>query len=672
MIKENIGEKLGNFSVSGRNTYFGTAFSRSLGVVNANDFEKLKNSRVAIPGMGGVGGSHLITLVRAGIGRFRLADYDTFDPVNINRQYGANVNNFGRAKIDVMSQTAYEINPYLEIDKFSSGLSLDNIDKFLEEVDVVIDGLDFFVFDIRRELFMAAHRKGIPVITAGPLGFSSALLVFTSDSMNFDQYFDIQDNDSYLDCILKFAIGLSPRGKHFKYMDDKFVDLAGKRGPSFGSACQLCAGLATTEAVRILLGRGKVKAAPYFHQFDPYTRKYIQGKLSKGNRAYTQRAKLWLVKNLMIERKKTIGPVVPDFPDLRSEGFGAVWDYIIRAGIQAPSGDNCQPWIYIKDDNGITLRLDSKADDSFFNLNQSASIISCGAAVENMVLASKACGFDPMVSVREQSESGLSVKIDLEKDDNIHEPQLFDSIWKRTTNRKPFDKKMVVPGIWETAAESLSDLDGISLHWISDRERLSTFAKAVFIADQVRAERRDLHEFLFEKIRFTREEAALTRDGLPLDNLEAGFVGNYFLKALRKWSVAKVLNTMGASKGIAKIAEQGVLRSGGIGLVCADSYDPDSIFRAGRAFQRSWLTFTHYGIEFQPIAAPALFRMRVLERGDDCFSPEHRQKLKNTWPIIEQCFPGFSNKKPILFFRIGFGKSIKYGTYRRPLESFIS
>ncbi len=663
--------KLRNFAVDGRNKYFGTAFSRSFGVINANDFEILKNSRVAIPGMGGVGGSHLITLVRAGIGRFRIADFDTFDPVNINRQYGANTNSFGRAKIDVMADAASEINPYLEIDKFPEGLSLENIDAFLEGVDVVIDGLDFFVFDIRRKLFMAAHQKGIPVITAGPLGFSSALVVFTPDSMSFDEYFDIREDDSYLDRILKFAIGLSPKGRHFKYMDDKFVDLAGKRGPSFGSACQLCAGLAATESVRILLGRGKVESAPYFHQFDPYTRKYIRGKLRNGNRAFSQKAKLWLIKNVMIERKKTVGPVIPDFPDLRSDGFGVVQDYIVRAGIQAPSGDNCQPWIYGKDDSAITLSLDSEADTSFFNLDQSASTISCGAAVENMVLAAQACGFDPMVSLNEQNESGLTVKVCLEKDDNLHEPQLFDSIWKRCTNRKPFEKTPVVTGIWNNVSEAVSDLNGVSLQWLSERSQLDVFSKAVSLADRVRAERKDLHEFLFDKIRFSRQEAAETRDGLPLDNLEAGIAGNCFLKALKNWPVAKVLNSMGASKGIAKIAEQGVLHSGGIGLICTDSYDRESVFRAGRAIQRSWLMFTHYGIEFQPIAAPALFRMRVLENGSECFSPKHRELIEETWPIIEECFPGFTNKKPILFFRIGFGKSIKYGTYRRSLASFI-
>ena len=671
MIKESVSEKLKAFSVCSRNEYFGAAFCRSLGVINANDFELLKNTRVAIPGMGGVGGAHLITLARAGIGKFRLADFDSFDTVNMNRQYGATVSSLGHAKLEVMVENALEVNPFLEIDTYSEGLTEENIDEFLEGVDAVIDGLDFFVFEIRRKLFKKAYEKGIPVITAGPLGFSSALLVFTSDGMEFDEYFDIRESDSYLDRLLKFAIGLSPKGKHFKYMDDKFVDLAGKRGPSFGSACQICAGVATTEAVRIILGRGKVRPAPYFYQFDPYIRKYICGKLRKGNRNPSQKAKLWLIKNVMINRKKVIGPVCPEFTDLNSQGFENIKDYIIRAGIQAPSGDNCQPWIYKKKDSSIILELDSSADNSFFNLNQSASTISCGAAVENMVLAAQACGYDSKIDFSLKNDSELSVNLRLEKNINSHKHLLYDSIWKRSANRKFFAETPVADGIWNTVTEAVSDLDGVTLYRISERKQLESFSKAVFIADRVRAERKDLHEFLFKKIYFSQAKAAKSRDGFPLRNLEAGLLGNLFLKMLSKWPIAKILNSIGASTGIAKIAEKGILRSGGVGLICADSYEPESILRAGRAFQRAWLTFTHYGIEFQPIAAPALFRMRVLQEGRGKFSLAHQKALESAWPIIEECFPGFANKKPILFFRIGFGKSIRYGTYRKSLASFI-
>ena len=67
------------------------AFSRNIGWVTRAEQAALRNKRVAIAGMGGVGGVHLLTLVRLGIGAFHIADFDTFDVANFNRQVGASI-----------------------------------------------------------------------------------------------------------------------------------------------------------------------------------------------------------------------------------------------------------------------------------------------------------------------------------------------------------------------------------------------------------------------------------------------------------------------------------------------------------------------------------------------------------------------------------------------------
>ena len=67
------------------------AFSRNIGLVTLEEQERLRRSHVAIAGMGGMGGVHLITLARAGIGSFAIADPDCFELANMNRQYGARV-----------------------------------------------------------------------------------------------------------------------------------------------------------------------------------------------------------------------------------------------------------------------------------------------------------------------------------------------------------------------------------------------------------------------------------------------------------------------------------------------------------------------------------------------------------------------------------------------------
>ena len=72
------------------------AFSRNLGWVTEAEQAALRSRRIAIAGLGGVGGSHLLTLTRLGIGKFTIADLDVFELANFNRQAGASLRHVGR------------------------------------------------------------------------------------------------------------------------------------------------------------------------------------------------------------------------------------------------------------------------------------------------------------------------------------------------------------------------------------------------------------------------------------------------------------------------------------------------------------------------------------------------------------------------------------------------
>jgi tRNA A37 threonylcarbamoyladenosine dehydratase len=170
-----------------------TAFSRNIGWITHKEQDTLKSKRIAIAGLGGVGGSHLLTLTRLGIGAFHIADFDKFELPNFNRQAGATLSHLGRHKTDVLAEMAQDINPELEITKFPNGATLDNLSEFLTDVDVYVDGLDFFAFAAREGLFSACTERGIPAITAAPLGMGAALLNFMPGQMTFEDYFQLQD-----------------------------------------------------------------------------------------------------------------------------------------------------------------------------------------------------------------------------------------------------------------------------------------------------------------------------------------------------------------------------------------------------------------------------------------------------------------------------------------------
>jgi molybdopterin/thiamine biosynthesis adenylyltransferase len=260
-----------------------TAFSRTIGWMTAAEQTRLRGKRVAIAGLGGVGGSHLFTLTRLGIQAFHLADMDRFGTENLNRQAGAFQSTIGQPKVDVVSRIARDINPDLDITKFPAGVNADNMEQFLDGVDLYVDGLDFFVLDIRAKLFALCAERGIPAITAAPLGMGAAFLAFLPGQMTFEEYFRL-DGQPMNEQLLRFMVGLAPAVLHQGYLvDPSAVDLVNHHGPSTPMACEMCAGIAGTQALKILLGRGKVLAAPHGLHFDAYRNKFVRTWRPGGN-----------------------------------------------------------------------------------------------------------------------------------------------------------------------------------------------------------------------------------------------------------------------------------------------------------------------------------------------------------------------------------------------------
>lgn len=269
------------------------AFSRNLGLLTPVEQERLRQSRVAVAGMGGVGGLHVQALARLGIGRFALADFDQFEIANLNRQVGATLETLGRPKVDVMAEMVRGINPTAEVRRFPDGIDAGNIDEFLEGATAAVDGVDFFNMDARRLLFRQARLRGVPALTAAPAGFGATLHVFMPTGMSFDEYCDFREGMGLPAQLLQFVLGLAPKRAHAAYFPPNAVDFAARRAPSVAPGCYLAAALVATEVVNLLLERRAVKAAPYFFQFDPLVQTYKVGRLRSGNRHPLQRLKKW-------------------------------------------------------------------------------------------------------------------------------------------------------------------------------------------------------------------------------------------------------------------------------------------------------------------------------------------------------------------------------------------
>lgn len=140
-------------------------FSRTALLLGRDGIRRLQSARVAVFGIGGVGGFTAEALARAGIAQLELFDNDTVSLTNINRQIIALHSTVGRAKVDVMEERLQDINPDIVIGKHRIFYTPENAETVdLSECDYIVDAID--TVSAKLELAVRARALGIPIITA--------------------------------------------------------------------------------------------------------------------------------------------------------------------------------------------------------------------------------------------------------------------------------------------------------------------------------------------------------------------------------------------------------------------------------------------------------------------------------------------------------------------------
>lgn len=140
-------------------------FSRTELLIGQAALEKLQNSRVAIFGVGGVGGYVCEALVRSGVGHFDLIDNDTVSLTNINRQIIALHSTIGKLKVDVMKERMLDINPDVDVLVHPCFYLSETADQFdFSNYDYVVDAIDTVTGKI--EIIVQADAHQVPVISS--------------------------------------------------------------------------------------------------------------------------------------------------------------------------------------------------------------------------------------------------------------------------------------------------------------------------------------------------------------------------------------------------------------------------------------------------------------------------------------------------------------------------
>jgi molybdopterin/thiamine biosynthesis adenylyltransferase len=264
------------------------SFIRNIGIFTETEQEQLKNSTIAVAGVGGVGGLLVERLVRLGVGNIKVTDLGTFEQSNLNRQYGSSVLTLGRYKAEVVYQNMKEIYPEANIYYDNNGITSEaSAIRFVEGADLVVDEKDYGTLKEAIYLQRAARKRGIYYLFAVAIGFGALLTNFDPQGITLEEYDKIPPDED-LERPGELSISnerLMPVVPSYatNAMSMEMVQeiIAGQRpAPTCSVGVGLASVLAAGNAINILLKRKEIVRAPQYTYIDLLDQKFLTGSVS--------------------------------------------------------------------------------------------------------------------------------------------------------------------------------------------------------------------------------------------------------------------------------------------------------------------------------------------------------------------------------------------------------
>jgi nitroreductase len=339
----------------------------------------------------------------------------------------------------------------------------------------------------------------------------------------------------------------------------------------------------------------------------------------------------------------------------------------LEAGIRAPSAENRHFLRFEPLADGMRIvSTDTPTWDAQPH-RRTLALVSLGAVVENVSLASAAGGhalavrwFPDPARIEWMAELRWSPR------DGAGDP-LAEAIGERHTNRRFYSRQAVDPETLKDLTRAASPVPGAALLWLDDPQRRRWALKALRLAETERFRRQALHDELFSAVRFEQGWRTSAAEGLPPGSLEVEPPMRPMFAALRRWPLMKALAHVGVHHTLGlRAADLPCRLAPHLGVIVCDS--PRESMRAlgaGRALQRVWLAATRHGLAFQPMAAaPVLARQRP---GDGWVSAGVRDELRG---LLQQVTAGRADAA-YMFFRLGHAKPPSVVTDRLPLDHYL-
>jgi len=343
---------------------------------------------------------------------------------------------------------------------------------------------------------------------------------------------------------------------------------------------------------------------------------------------------------------------------------------IIEQSINAPSGSNSQPWRFRICGNIIDVIAEPEKDHPILNFRNRGTWIAHGALIENIVISASAFGYKADISIfPDKNEKNVTARISLIPE-QISKDFLYESIEKRTTNRKKF-KNINFSEIQKNEFLSVdAGVNGVEIKFTNDDVKKKSIGKALALNEVMTLENETLHKLFFQEIVWNREEEQTKKAGLYLKTMELASPKRAALKFLKKWKVMRLFNNLRFARKIANDNANTYASGSGLGAIVVPDTD-ESFLIAGRAMERLWLKAIQMGLSFHIITGTLFFWQKAHAGETENFSKEHVEMLNSAYQDINSAF-GVSKGILALIFRVGYdGEPSARSSKKEPVIEWI-
>ncbi|MBI5306610.1 hypothetical protein HZB04_03440 [Candidatus Wolfebacteria bacterium] len=341
---------------------------------------------------------------------------------------------------------------------------------------------------------------------------------------------------------------------------------------------------------------------------------------------------------------------------------------ILEYAVNAPSGNNSQPWKFKVKENKIYIYNVPDGDITPYNFDQKGSYIAHGALIENISIISLKYGYSANIEIFPNKNHNDIVAIITLKKTELKENQLFDHIFNRATNRRIYQKTPLKSEHKEEILKIHQEIDKSGkIKLIEDIEKIKKVAWALGLHERLIFENEMIHNIVFSSVLWSEKENAEKRKGLYIKTRFPDMPSFMLpiMKIFKSWLFVNIVNKIGLAKKIQKQSAESCISSSALCAILIDEETNEAYLRGGRLLQRIWLTATKLGLSIQPMTGIPYLARRILKGDSSGFLPKEVEFVKQANKTINDIF-NENQKTIIIIFRIGYDSKPPIKTLKLP------